>query len=607
VVHPMPQSMAEQAPTALSQNNRVQARLLEQLRGEVRLLLDDDAFEIQNTIQQILDHRHQQLQAAFDVKMTMVLGEIEEADEAVAACTPRAVAGVDAEPKQDETQPAEKGTHSNLSSNLIEKGLPGEGVDQVEVSMHSGQPFASGLRSVALYFSSDIRRTYVQFSKKRLPVAFRAIVTSIVHSRRFSTLISAAIILNAVFTGITTNWLLKNALDQWTQRSPLELGTAKISLPVWMSVAEYIFSCIFLVELLLRMLAEEMLFLLGSNAHWNIFDVVLVSTAWSDIILGIIGSNSGNNYNFMRVLRVLRVMRSFRIVRLMHSFKELRVVLLSLFASVIPLFWALVCVFILIFLFVIVIMQSVTQHVTEQPGAAIHIQNGVVPHFCSFMVVFKTLLMAITGGQDWHVYFDVTERISSILSVFFIVYVCLMTFGTLNVVTAIMVESAMSKARHDYEVCKAEEHYKMKALNRQLVRLFTELDPDMSGTITKKQWTEICTNPQVIAHFHMLDIDISKGEEVWRLLDLDHSNELDIQEFVNACFQIRGGASYVDIDALMQATRTLMHKTTQNVSCMQAELSQETRALHPLLLQIMNKIDERRNCVCADEPHKVIV
>jgi len=324
-------------------------------------------------------------------------------------------------------------------------------------------------------------------------------------------------------------------------------------------------------------LSEELLFFCGSHIAWNLFDIFLVSTAWSDIIIGLLGSSTGNNYNFMRTLRVLKVVRSFRIVRIMTVFQELRVVLLSLFASIVPLLWAMACVFIIMFLFSIIMMQAVTQFVTEQPGNSSAVQNAVIPYFSSVYVIFRTLLMAITGGQDWFVFHDATLEISSALCTVFIVYICLMTFGTLNIITAIMVESATSKARHDFEVCKSEQHHKMKALSRQLCRLFHELQPDMSGIITKDQWEALCDLPQVATHFDMLGIDISKGEEVWGLLDLDHTNKLNVEEFVAGCLQIQGGASNVNIEVLMQATRTLMPKLSKLCVTCTRRSSRKTR------------------------------
>jgi len=272
----------------------------------------------------------------------------------------------------------------------------------------------------------------------------------------------------------------------------------------------------------------------------------------------------------------------------------MRVVLLSLFASVIPLFWALICVFVIMFLFSIVMMQIVTQFVTEQPGNSGGVQEGVIPYFGSIPVIFRTLLMAITGGQDWTVFFEGTVQVSATLCAVFIIYICLMTFGTLNIITAIMVESATAKARYDFEVCKSEQHHKMKTLSRQLVRLFCELQPDMSGTISKDQWERLCDLPQVATQFDMLGIDISRGEEVWTLLDLDRSGKLNVEEFVSGCLSIQGGASNVNIEVLMQASRTLMCKTLQTMSAMHEEAIQENRTVVPLLLDIMRKVDPER-------------
>jgi len=478
------------------------------------------------------------------------------------------------------------------------EGPPNKFMEAAETgtkSLSSAEAICLPTRSAAKHLNFDLRHSQAVMTRKRLPSFIHTTASGIVHNYRFNTFISTAILLNALFTAISTDWAMTDALDHWRQRDLFQMTSGKLEQPMWMQVMDLTFSVVFLAELILRMVEEEVLFLCGDNVKWNVLDMILVSTAWSDIILDAMGSSAGANYSFMRTVRVLRVMRSFRIVRVMQLFKDLRVVLLSLLGSIVPLFWALFCVFILIFLFIIIFMQGLAQYVSEQPGGDVHVRDQVIPHFGIFAKTFRSLLMAISGGQDWQTYYDTMRNVSGLFAALFILYICLMTFGTLNVITAIMVENATSKARQDFEVCKAEQRTKLDTISRQLVSLFEELQPEMGGTISRRQWDKLYVSPYVTSYFRMLGIDLSKGQEVWRLLDLDGSDELDVDEFVQGCLHIQGSASMIDFESLMRANRTLMHKCVQSISSIHKELAQDNKMQTTIILRIMDKLEARES------------
>lgn len=599
----------------------MQEQIHQQIHSELQLLLKEDIQSTEETMRRMLEHRGEQLQLKLDAALKKVLLHGSPMPEASVQGHAEGIPVHHDVAHEDRDNPVsanfsdmqfrlkdDRLTNQPQSASSVVPCMPSETPSNfifpsttseqnpiVETEHFKAPSPATNdsllwLRAVATYFNIDPTRTHQVLLKKRLPFPIHNAATKIVHDHRFTLFISGAILVNAYFTAVSTDWAMRMAVQNWEGLAPLQYRQGTTLPPLWMRMVDLLFSIIFLVELLLRIFSEEILFLCGHNVKWNIFDIILVSTAWSDVAIDNLGTTVGGNYSFMRVLRVLRVMRGFRIIRVMHMFQELRVVLLSLMGSIVPLFWALFCVFVVIFLFNIIFMQGLAQYVSEQPGGADVIQKHVIPHFGTFGATFKTLLMAISGGQDWYIFYDTMSGVSTVFAALFITYICLMTFGTLNVITAIMVETATTKARRDFEVCKAEEQYRTEASSRQLVRLFTELQPDMSGTITRRQWERICTSPNVISYFHMLGIDIKKAQEVWRLLDLDNSNELDLEEFVSGCLHIQGGASVVDVEALMRATRTLMRKTVKSIADIHKEFEKENKNQTSMVLQILDRL-----------------
>merc|ERR1719456_1366842 len=73
----------------------------------------------------------------------------------------------------------------------------------------------------------------------------------------------------------------------------------------------------------------------------------------------------GNNLDVMRILRVLRITRAIRVIRLVRAFKSLRMMILSILRSGMLLIWSMVLLTIIIYVFGIYLMQSVTYYIHE--------------------------------------------------------------------------------------------------------------------------------------------------------------------------------------------------------------------------------------------------
>jgi len=274
----------------------------------------------------------------------------------------------------------------------------------------------------------------------------------------------------------------------------------------------------------------------------------------------------------------------------LHMLREMRVVLLSLFGALVPMFWTMLCMFGILFIFVTIFVQGAVGFVSTAPPGDPFVENAIRPQFGSFMTTYRTLLMAITGGDDWSKYYETAEKISPGYAVLFIIYIVLMTFGALNIMTAIFVEGALCKAREDFELLKNEERSKMESLRKRLTKIFREFDPGMTGQITREQWETMATSDEMQEYFRMLQIDASRVEEVFRLLDVECSGVLELDDFIGGCLHIQASASYVDVDMLMNATKTLMTRCASNFDAIKARINQEHIKSHTMLNKILEHV-----------------
>merc|ERR1712023_53373 len=140
-----------------------------------------------------------------------------------------------------------------------------------------------------------------------------------------------------------------------------------------------------------------------------------------------------------------------------------------------------------------------------------------------------SLFGAITGGDDWFAVHRPLEAVSAFYGTLFVVYVSVMVFGVLNVITGIFVESATARARNDRELAREEELTKSYDMMKHLMFLFKEVDENMSGSISFEEWQSFCEKPEAQACFSLLDIDISKTKDLFKLIDADGSMEVDLE------------------------------------------------------------------------------
>jgi len=444
------------------------------------------------------------------------------------------------------------------------------------------------------YFGIDPLKVRGFLFKKRLPRRLSTFASSVVLSTRFDAMMSAAILLNAAVIAWEADNTMGDVLGYWRSLSPGHISDfhqVHQSSKFW-RIIDTIFGIVFLVEVILRLSAHELAFFFGKSSKWNILDSFLVIVGWTDIIVSTQGSG-GNHQSLsaMRLMRILRVARSLRIIRVLNIFREMRVVLLSLLGSIVPLFWTSFCLFVILFVFVTIFMQGAADYVAHSAGGSKVVRVGISENFSSFWTTMLTLLMSITGGADWKEFYTITSDISPLYSILFIVYIIVMTFGALNVITAIFVEGALAKAREDFEILKSEERSKLHSNTKRLEKVFRELDPGMTGHITKEQWEQLSANGVLTSYFHMLEIDIPKADDVFRLLDIDGSQVLDLAEFVNGCLQIKGSASFVDVEMLMNASKSLMAKTSRSFAALEMKMEKDNRIARSMLQQVLDRLD----------------
>lgn len=312
----------------------------------------------------------------------------------------------------------------------------------------------------------------------------------------------------------------------------------------WEATVENVFMIIFTTEVFLRVAAERCVFFHGSHWRWNVFDFVVVMTTLLEYLA------AGLNAGALRSLRVLRMLRVMRVMRLMRFLRELRMMVCAILCSGASLFWAAMLIMLSVYLFSVFLGEVLRTHLRE---AAVDSDERqlLMTYYDGVLQTMLMLVVALMGGNDW---FDVAMPVMNIdpaYGLFFIIFVCFVTLGMLNVLTGIFVESASNISGMDAELVMAMELKEKDSRLAGLRRLFKELDNDGSMSLSWNELLSHLEDERVVMHFTELDITTFHATRLFQLLDTDASQVVGIDEFIDGCMRFRGVGKAIDLASMI--------------------------------------------------------
>jgi len=319
-----------------------------------------------------------------------------------------------------------------------------------------------------------------------------------------------------------------------------------------------------LVELLLKLTVFRLRFFTAPDEkYWNLFDTFLVITGIYEVIQDVLsnGAGGGASITWIRVLRLLKMLKMLRVIRVMKFFRELRIMLLSIVGSLRILFWSIMMLGLIMYIFGICFLQAVTGHLQETEPLELQktsIEVDIFMWWGSVETSMGTLLMAITGGNDWKYLAEPLWQVGGLYYGLFLFYICFIVFAVLNVLTGIFVDQAMQMAKLDRDNVIQEALSKEENFARNMRDVFAIVDKDGSDMITWSEFKKHINDQRVQSYFAAMDLAVSDAKQLFMLLDNNGSNTIELGEFIGGCTRLKGGAKSMDLITLMEDNKHSM-------------------------------------------------
>lgn len=316
--------------------------------------------------------------------------------------------------------------------------------------------------------------------------------------------------------------------------------------------AEHAFVGIFTVELILRMLAYGTKWFTRSNCldFFVVFMSILENYAFASMGLHF------PNVSALRLLRLTKLVKAVRIMRVMQAFRPLRVLVLTIGSSVGALGWSMILLTLLQFMTSIGMTQLMQDFVRDESQNR-EVREQVYSYFGRWTNSMLTMFEITVAPGGWaKVGRLIILQVNEWYALFFMVYVWVVTFAIIRVISAIFLSQTMAIAARDHDFTCHERIMKHDRDVLRLKAIFEEGDRDTGGSLSRREFEQVLKDSRVQAWLAQLELEVNEVRGLFLLLD-DGDGNLSFEEFMSGIMRLRGGAKNVDLITLLYENKKI--------------------------------------------------
>jgi len=331
----------------------------------------------------------------------------------------------------------------------------------------------------------------------------------------------------------------------------------------------------------MRMAFQKMMYFISEDKLWNLFDFTLVLFSIIDFLMLYIIRESSSIGSTLKIIKMLRIVRIFRVFRF---FRELALLALMIADSIRSLLWALVTLFIIMYVFAICFTTSATHYLNETADEAPHQEvdwdthSTVSRRFGTVSRAINSLTLSMLNGVSWGEISEPLFNMDPPLGALFFFYIFFTMLAVLNIITGVFVDNAVETAKSQREFLVQKEMELKEKYLEEMRDLFHSMDKDGSGSLTIEEIHEHFSDVRVKSYFQVLGMDPDDIERLFRLIDQDASGEVEVQEFLDGCLRLKGEARSIDLHTVMYDCKACLKELSLMSACLLNSMSPDAIA-----------------------------
>ncbi|CAK0881052.1 unnamed protein product, partial [Prorocentrum cordatum] len=367
-----------------------------------------------------------------------------------------------------------------------------------------------------------------------------------VKSRSFTVVFAVLIVLSTLLIGIETQVL--SSLSVQGPGSKEVLST--------LSTMNYAITFLFTMEIVAKLYVFRTDFFIEDRA-WNCIDLIILLLALTEVALEVAleftrsEPNMFENGGTAKMLRLFRLSRLLRLLRTFRQLKPLRMLVQSILFAGRSVFWALMLLIMIVYAFGVILTQAVTEHTkggTQIEDDDLILRGGGFRRLVSVdaepldgrLWRYQLDLPHRLTAQDWEFYVD--RLISGVHY-----------FRVLLHSRRVFCQNAFEGAQRDLDLSIEAQLREKQTYVDRLELLFREMREDSSdgasNELTAAELHFQLAKPKVQSWFR-IDIDVKQTWKLFKILDINNSGRVSLDDFVEGCLTLRGQATRVDVESL---------------------------------------------------------
>jgi voltage-gated sodium channel len=354
---------------------------------------------------------------------------------------------------------------------------------------------------------------------------------------KFNSLIGVLLILNAASIGMQTELCVRyDVCDVFVFK-----------------VAENLFTLLFVIEIGIRMSVHKLEFFFDG---WNVMDILFVGLGLADSYLFELlfsGSTIESNISALRLLRLLRIVR---VIRLLRIFKELWLLVNGFIQAMRVLVWLMILLALIIYCAAIIATMMVGEECEEYGQIFVRCEDFFGGVFRSMFTLFQMMTL-----ESWAM--SVARPVMTrqpAMAGFFVVFLFLTAYGCMNILIGVVCENTLATAAQN-------ERKRTRLRSKELRRNFSNLrevflhgDSDGDGFITLDELEQCLMRSDVEEKLESVGLPRSDARELFLILDVDDSGQIDVEEFINGILKLKGECRPKDLMGLIMNQKQLMRR-----------------------------------------------
>lgn len=101
------------------------------------------------------------------------------------------------------------------------------------------------------------------------------------------------------------------------------------------------------------------------------------------------------------------------------------------------------------------------------------------------------------------------------------------------------------------------------------------------GVLTMAEFQSKLGSPLMQEYFRAIDLDVSEAQHLFRLLDLEDTGAINLDEFLGGCVRLHGPAKALDLALLIHETQRLTHSFHAHVRMMESHAPKAHKKRRP--------------------------